>query len=286
MRLAAACLIASVLAACAHQQPTQAIPAGATYVAMGSSFAAGPGILPYVENPSAPCARSSQNYARQIARRHNLNLIDVGCSGGTTHHLLGPREVAGGDAIPPQLDALTADTRLVTITIGGNDLNYMSRLINASCTGLAAQDPAAPRDCRPVATIPSEADYAALAGRMKRIADEVRRRSPQARLVLVDYFVVLPASSLCPGTPLRPAEADADREIARRLAAITAQAARDAGAGLVTLSTLSIGHDACSPDAWINGYARPGAPIEGAAYHPNLKGMTAAADALDRLLWR
>ena len=34
----------------------------------------------------------------------------------------------------------------------------------------------------------------------------------------------------------------------------------------------------------MNGYPRPKAPVAGALYHPNVKGMTAIADALEQLL--
>src|ERR1700744_5133921 len=92
-------------------------PAGAKYVNMGSSFSAGPSIATPADNPNNRCNRSSQNYAHQIARRHNLTLVDVSCGGSTTEHLLG-----AGKELPPQLDAITPDPALVTFTTGGNDL--------------------------------------------------------------------------------------------------------------------------------------------------------------------
>jgi len=276
------CLVAlSALAAgaCATT-PLAPPPFASKYVAMGSSFAAGPGIADYAEDPAGPCYRSTQNYGHQIARRRALTLADVGCSGGTTAHLLGPR-----GAIPAQLDAVTADTRLVTITIGGNDLKYLTRLTSASCVALAQASGIA-GDCPAIPAPPTEADYAGLAERMAKIVAEVRRRAPAARLVFVDYLAVLPAKGGCLGTPLAPSEADLDREIARRLAAITAKAAADGHAELIKASKLSVNHDACSAAPWMNGYPRPGTPVAGAAYHPNAAGMTAIADALDKLLWR
>lgn len=115
-----------LLGACATPQ-SGAPPAGARYVAMGSSFAAGPGIPTYVDSPPQPCTRSSNNYAHQLARRLKLDLVDVSCSGGVTADLLGPK-----GALPAQLDALTPGTRLVTVTIGGNDLGYLPQLVAAS----------------------------------------------------------------------------------------------------------------------------------------------------------
>lgn len=267
------------LAACA-QAPTPASSqwTSAKYVAMGSSFAAGPGIPDYYEATPAPCYRSSQNYAHQLAARLQLSLTDVSCSGATTAHLTGPR-----GPIPPQLDALTPDTRLVTLTIGGNDLGYIGGLTAASCAGLM-KETGVEADCLPLMVMPAERTFADLAQRMDAIAKDIRRRAPQARLVFVDYLAVLPETGACPATPLDEINADAARYTARRLAEITRTVAGQNNASIVTASEFSKGHDACSADPWMHGYPRPGAPIQGALYHPNAKGMTAVADALENLL--
>ena len=275
-----ALLALTVLAGC-KQLPAQApsIPPGAKYVAMGSSYAAGPGIAGYADPAPAPCFRSTENYAHQIARAKGLVLIDVGCSGGTTSHLLGPR-----DAIAPQLDALDEQTRLVTITIGGNDLGYIGRLSAGSCLELAKATGATGPACPRLPPKPGDQDYRDLATRMDRIAKEVRRRAPRARLVFVDYLTVLPSAGVCPATPLSAEETDTDRELARRLAVLTAKAALDNGADIFRASKLSEGHDACAVDPWMNGYPRPGAPIAGTSYHPNAKGMSAIAAGILSLL--
>ena len=279
-RHAFAALLLTALSACVSAPTGATLQPGAKYVAMGSSFAAGPGIPSYYEDPPTPCARSTNNYAHQIASRRNLALTDVSCSGATTAHLTGPR-----DAIPPQLDALTPDTRLVTITIGGNDLAYIGRLTTGSCFGLAAEKGGSTEACRPVPPLPTEQTYTDLATRMDAIAKEVRRRAPGAQLVFVDYLAVLPEAGQCAATPLPPGQADADREIARRLAAITRTTAGANNASVITASEFSKGHSACSSTPWMNGYPRPEAPIAGTLYHPNTAGMTAVADALEKLLW-
>lgn len=273
------------LCACAGAPKPATLGPGANYVAMGSSFAAGPGIPSYYEDPPTPCARSTNNYAHQIASRRNLALTDVSCSGATTAHLTGPRSVERGDAIPPQLDALTPDTRLVTITIGGNDLAYIGRLTTGSCFGLAAETGGSTEACRPVPPLPTEQMYTDLAARMDAIAKQVRLRAPKALLVFVDYLAVLPETGQCVATPLPPGQADADREIARRLADITRATAGANNASVITASEFSKGHSACSSTPWMNGYPRPDAPIAGTLYHPNAAGMTAVADALEKLLW-
>ena len=127
LRLALVCMGLLIAAPVAYGQPAPP-PAGAKYVNMGSSFAAGPSIMPSADNPTTRCGRSAQNYAHQVARRHGLALVDVSCGGSTTEHLLGPwKELA------PQLDAVDADTQLVTMTTGGNDLGYLGGLSAMSC---------------------------------------------------------------------------------------------------------------------------------------------------------
>lgn len=276
--LATALLALAMLAGCVAAPKSAAIPIGAKFVAMGSSYAAGPGIPSYYEAEPAPCYRSDENYAHLLAKRMGLALSDVSCSGATTLHLTGPR-----NDLPPQLDSVDADTRLVTITIGGNDLGYMTQLFAMSCFGLA-RETNAKADCSPIPAALTEQNYADLAARMDAIAKDVHRRAPQARLVFVDYLSVLPQQGGCAAAPLTASESDTVRVVARRLAAITAKAATDNGADVIRASALSQAHSACAPDAWMNGYPRPDAPIAGAGYHPNTMGMIAIADALEVLL--
>lgn len=287
MRLAAAhaaglFIAALAFAACAGGGSARAgepqLPPGSKYVALGSSFAAGPGVARAAETPPGRCQRSMENYARQLARRRGLALNDVSCSGARTTHLLGP-----WDELPPQLDAVDKDTRLVTVTIGGNDLGYIGGLFDASCRQVAIAANDSKTSC-PTVPAPTEQAFSDVEARMREIAAQVRRRAPGARLVFVDYLAVLPPQGTCAATPLTPDQADASRAIARRLAEITARAAKSSGADLVTASAQSIGHDACAREPWMNGYPRPGAPVDGLFYHPNLAGMTAVADALDRML--
>jgi hypothetical protein len=95
---------------------------------------------------------------------------------------------------------------------------------------------------------------------------------------------VLPETGTCAATPLDDIHADGARYTARRLAEITRTVAGQNNASIITASEFSKGHDACSADPWMNGYPRPGAPVNGTLYHPNAKGMTAIADALEALL--
>ena len=275
----AVAILAVLAPAVAAAQPAGAPPAGAKYVAMGSSYAAGPGITTSADTPPNRCTRSRDNYAHQIARRHGLTLVDVSCGGATTEHILGPwRE------LKPQIDAVDADTRLVTVTIGGNDVRYTGGLSSNACQTLAQTTLDA--HCGDLALPPTDAEWAGLEQRMNRIAAEVHTRAPGARLVFVDYPTVLPPTGTCAALSLTPAQAAAFREINRRVVEITARTARQGGADLVTSSVITADHHACSAAPWSNGYPSAGQPIVGAAFHPRLEAHTAMADALEKLIWR
>lgn len=89
-----------------------------SYVALGDSFAAmGGRDRPLRGEPF--CLRSAGNYPELI----DASVTDVTCQGAITNDLLHPRPVDGG-YLPAQLDALGADTTLVTLSIGGNDIGF------------------------------------------------------------------------------------------------------------------------------------------------------------------
>src|ERR1700712_285245 len=96
--------------------PVRELKPGDRYVALGSSFGAGPGILPRVEGAPRASGRSEKNYAHLLAAHLGLALDDVTFSGATAAEML----EAGG-----QVEAVTDTTRLVTVTCGGNDVGYI-----------------------------------------------------------------------------------------------------------------------------------------------------------------
>jgi lysophospholipase L1-like esterase len=281
------CALAVALPAAARDNT--ALPQGARYVAMGSSFASGSGIAPYDPQAPARCQRSMENYAHQLAHKLNLTLVDVTCGGASTAHILGP-----WNELPPQIDALTPDTALVTITIGGNDIGYIGGLIAGSCVESASAADAAQPLCKMIAAgrrsgaaMPavSEDGWRKLETALTNILGEVRRRSPRARIIFVDYLSVLPEGALCAQTPLSLQAAETGRATAARLARLTAEVARNNDAEVVSAADLSRKeHNACAHTPWMAGFIGPAEGRSFVPYHPNVAGMTAVADALERQL--
>lgn len=280
---AALALFVSVSAAARPPEPPLA--AGDHYVALGSSFAAGPGVSVSADTPPNRCTRSRDNYPRQLAARLGLSLTDVSCGGATTAHILGR-----WNELPPQIDAVLPTTKLVTITIGGNDIGYIGGLFVSSCAarpasafcrGLAARRTTSGQDLPPE---PDAAKWQQLAEGLDRIVREIRQRAPTARVVFVDYLTVVPRKPLCEAVPLDRAQVAAARAKAKQLAALTANAARRSGAMIIRASRLSARHHPCAAVPWMNGFPGAGSAPATVGYHPNIAGMTAVARAVETAL--
>ncbi|MEV5592390.1 SGNH/GDSL hydrolase family protein [Streptomyces sp. NPDC052496] len=240
------------------------------YVALGDSSAAGP-LIPLQTDLS--CLRSDRNWPAVAAARLGADLTDVTCSGATTADLAGRQ--AG--RVPPQLDALRADTALVTLAVGANDIRLGTAL--TSCFRLHPGPVGPLRTC--------EAAYTAggrdrLAERITRTAPritaalgQIRHRSPQARVYVVSYGTYFRPGGCWPEEPVWPSDADYLQRTFDRLHTMLAERAAAGDADYIDLRTPSARHGVCAArgERWMEGLL-PGAAA--APYHPNGTGMAHA----------
>jgi hypothetical protein len=113
---------------------------------------------------------------------------------------------ARDDGWPAQVDAVIADTRLATITCGGNDLGYVPRLLLSSLPWPVRALPSIRRRADAFADLEAtETSLAELAGRLAQIAEQVHRRAPDCRLIFVDYLTLVPPDAAI-ATGALPAE--------------------------------------------------------------------------------
>ncbi len=254
------------------------------YVAMGDSYTAAP-LRPIPERAQA-CMRSKRNYPRLVTSRlENTELVDVSCSGASTISLTSTQGFDRSNVVrPPQIDALTRGTDLVTVSIGANDFRLFNSMIY-ECLDIGKTDPdGAP--CREFNNRGKrdrlERTIEKIQPRVTAVIEEIRRRSPDARVLLVGYPQLLPDRGTCrTRMPLADEDYDYARQINQRLAEGIRDAGVSAGAEYVDLYTASKGHDICSDEPWIAG-------IHGAQramqLHPYPEEQQAVADLILELL--
>jgi hypothetical protein len=261
---------------------------GDKYVALGSSYAAGPG-LPIVYDLG--CDHSNGNYAHQVASRLQLALTDVTCSGATTANITTTPQTTPTGVRPVQLDAVTPDTKLVTVTVGGNDVDYTGpgaagSLWAYGCTDTHDVPPAGawtPYACGHTVD-PAEIEQK-LKAEPQVLTDlfrQIRAKAPKARVLLVTYQRVIPPSgATCAAIALTAAHARFERDVGQRLQVAFQRAAARSRTELVDLYAPSIHHAACATrKAWVSAWTWGSFPTGTIAFHPTVDGMTAATDAI------
>jgi lysophospholipase L1-like esterase len=243
------------------------------YVALGSSMAAGPGIRPSAGGAPCRAGRSARNYPHLVAEKLGLDLVDVTYSGATTANIL--TEPQNGAA--PQADALDGSEELVTVTIGGNDAGYVPLLMAAALPRIVRSLPLLGGVVRDMLD-PTVRDLALVevAESLKEVGRTLRRRSPRAKVLFVDYLTLLPPAGT-PAPPLSDVDVALGRRVADTLERLTGEAAVDTGCGWVRAAEASRGHHAWSTHPWMTKFGLP-LPRRPAPLHPNAEGMQAVAD--------
>ncbi|GAA1849363.1 SGNH family lipase [Pseudonocardia ailaonensis] len=227
---------------------TAAAATGPRYVALGDSYAAGVGAPP--DPASGACLRSPAGYPAVLAARVDASAFtSVACSGATTAQVL-----------RHQIGAVTRDTRLVTITVGGNDTGFVPVL--ARCSTAATDS-----GCDQAVTAGERVARYVLPSALALVYGAVRWRAPQAKVLVLGYPHLFDENATC-GTPLVPDAARRARINAGAdvLNAAIADSARRWGATFVDVRPAFTGHGICGADPWLT---PPGSP---AAYHPTPTG--------------
>jgi lysophospholipase L1-like esterase len=247
------------------------------YVALGSSYAAGLGLGPRAPGSPIVSGRTVNGYPQQLARLLKVpSFTDMSSSGSTVQHVLH----GGQMLLSPQIDALGPDTRLVTLTAGGNDVGYVGDLTAMAYSNrggiIGTLVGVFWKGAKPVA----ERKFSELESNLTATLAEIRKRSPRARIVVVTYPTILPDSGTCAALGISKEQADLMRAVGVKLAETTRTAAIKAGVTSVDMASQSQGHDACSSDPWVNGFR----PKAGADFHPTLAGARATAQAVAAIM--
>jgi lysophospholipase L1-like esterase len=221
-----------------------------------------------------------RNYPHVIASRVDVRLRDVTCAGADT----GDYFEAQYDDVPPQLDALTRRTRLVTMTIGGNDKGvFIDALAKCATEGVLSGgqgNPCQDRYGRSFVRKIRDRTFPALLHALRA----VHRRAPRAEVAALGYPWVVPKTRGCFGRlPIAEGDVPYVRTIQRVLNRVVERSAARTGTTYVDFTRVSAGHDACQEIGvrWIEPVLRGTNPV---VVHPNALGERRMARRTIRVL--
>ncbi|MGW0517246.1 SGNH/GDSL hydrolase family protein [Crossiella sp. NPDC003009] len=245
MRALLPCLLA-LTALLLGQLPAFASGAG-EYVALGDSYASGVGAGAY-EPGSGACRRSRNAYPHLIAKSLQPSaFLFPACSGASTV-----------DVVDRQLDKLGANTALVTLTVGGNDLGFTDVMTTCVLNGDSA---CKRRADRAAAFVRDE-----LPARLDRTYAAIRAKAPNAKVLVLGYPRLFEAKSCSGG--LSAAKRAALNAGADLLADTTAARAKAAGVRYADVRDRFAGHGICGSPRWVNPLVSPSTD----SFHANALG--------------
>ena len=232
------------------------------YVALGDSYAAGIGGGAYVMED---CVRSGNAYSELADNLKSVrDVTNVACGGKTTQQV-----------VSEQLALLDKKTDLVTITAGGNNLDFGTL---AALCGTALENPtAAPACFAAIAAARAEIASGVLYKDLDEMIDAVREAAPKADIVLTGYPYLFDPIPLDPTNPTSVFIHQANLLVSELNATIEAAALAN-GAEYVDVTDEFAGHGAFAPDPWINLDLANLGSFEN--LHPNAKGYEAYFAAL------
>lgn len=258
--------------------PAQATDDTIDYVALGDSFSAGSGILPLSPGVFPLCAQTTRNYPHVVAAQLGASLKDVTCGGAQTTHFYTAQYPFG--AAPPQLDALSADTDLVTVGMGGNDANlFAGAILTCALAGLTTFGTGSPCKNQNGDKFLNDIDNVIAPAVTKGLRDIIAK-APNADVAVVGYPWLLPETKGCYfKMPVATGDVPYLRNLQAHLNDAIEKAAADTGVTFVDLAEASNGHDACKPigTRWVEPalFGTNFVPV-----HPNALGESKMAEAV------
>jgi hypothetical protein len=160
------------------------------YVALGDSYSAMGSRAAETTGP-AECFRSADNYPSLVAQDERIeNFVDATCASAVTADILTTR--AGTDGpISAQLESLTEDTDLVTISIAGNDIGF------PAIAGCFQEAMAAGVESDCASQFNRDEMTSSVNEMLFSVYDSVQRRSPEAQIVGTGYMPLITDEGQC-----------------------------------------------------------------------------------------
>ncbi|WP_327724199.1 SGNH/GDSL hydrolase family protein [Streptomyces europaeiscabiei] len=295
--LAAGALVPAQLAGA-----TPAAAAAYEWVALGDSYTAGviPAAGEVFEVPRDGCERTDLSYPQVIDRDLGslIELTNVSCGAATIEDITFNAQQPIGrhlppfsedpdypfPPVPPQSEAVSPGTDVITVGAGGNTLGFAEILF--TCLQLGEGSGGVGTPCRD-----DLADN--IPGRLTKVSQDyddmlatLHERAPHAKVVTVGYPTVIPEdTSKCryndfeQFASITPGDLDWLRDdVLNPLNATIEKAAGEHEDTFVGLSDSTRNHSVCDAGRWVEGLLTSLDPFQVAFVHPNAKGHKNAAD--------
>lgn len=263
--------------------PESTVPAD--YAIMGDSFSSGEGMLNYdngTDTASNQCHRSPLAFGRLYAANAGSVAVHTACSGATTDNIT----ATGQNGEPPQIEQIGPNTRLATITIGGNDAGFANVLagcinpLNGNCAYYHTQDDSNNEDNLIDSLEPKlAATYTA-----------IKDKAPNARIIAVTYPNLFKPRTNCASIAFTPSTDVQWLTLETlHLDNVITQAAHDAGIEVLDERWAFAGHELCTANPWVISLPIPvpsgtGVTDSSAWFHPTGPGHTAMENDLSAYL--
>ncbi len=246
-----------VLAVCVALAAAAARAAsGATiYAALGDSYSSGVGTGSYTLDSA--CKRSVYAYPYLWAQRHaGTTLSFVACSGAKT-----------SDLLANQIQAVTASTTQVTMTIGGNDIGFANLIYQCTLS-----------DCSSALDSTRTSLETTLGSKLDAVFTTVKSHAaPGATIVVLGYPRIFSGAG-CFGTlGISSTEETKANQLSDALDTVIAAHAQTDGVTYKSAIAAFTGHAVCSSSPWLNGLNLFNT---GESYHPNRSGHSSGYLAL------
>jgi hypothetical protein len=250
---------------------------GTKYVSLGDSYTAGP-LIPKQQLDPLGCLRSDHDYPHLTAAALHLQLTDVSCTGAETKDMTRSQSIYFGETAAPQFDALDKSTKVVSLGIGGNDINFSTIVEN--CLATSSSGPTrVGQTCKSFYTAGGVDQLAAVisatAPKVAAVITGIKQRAASGvKIFVMGYPALLPATGTgCfPQMPLTTTDVPYLRQVALELNGTLRSVANANGATYVDVYTSEVPFNACTPAS--TRYVEPIIPSNPAApVHPNARGM-------------
>ncbi|WP_180987286.1 SGNH/GDSL hydrolase family protein [Arthrobacter sp. AFG20] len=180
--------LAGVLAALALTAGLTAAPATAAdpppiYLGFGDSYAAGIGGGAYKAGPAwiqEPCIQTEEAYSTM------LDGENLACSGATT---TGVSAIVTAAAYNPGTARYLANASVITVTVGGNDIDAGAAAVQCAASIATAA-------CKAALVNSLAVKLPQLPGKIKAMVAVIKKNAPRARIVLTGYPRLFTANAL------------------------------------------------------------------------------------------